>query len=433
MSFPDIVIGSKFDAKGFKKAESAITGLTSKVGKAAGALGLALSARAAINFGKASVKAFADDQKAAAILTNTLKNLGMAFEDANIKSFIERLSITSGVVDDQLRPAFQRLLQATKSISQSQSLLSKAIDISVGSSQPLETVVLDLANAYVGNNKGLKKYTLGLTAAELKTASFDTVMQAFNKNFSGANAAFLDTYAGKLQRLTTVAGEAKEEIGSGLVDAFKILGTDKSLDNFISKVKNLGTSVGDFFRGLAIGFRDLAKMPVIKQLIQLAEIMLKIIEKTVGAFVDPFTKAGARYRSSQLAPASDNQFLKDHTKSLVDNTSVIKANTVAVKKMTDKFNVQKAGIAAALANPNISADTRTRLLGLQAIENGNVAAANKYGGMVKSNASMASPTPTVVNVYPQGNVLTEENLITSIQNGIERNFTRTFGPGAYDK
>ena len=51
MAFPDILIGSKFDAKGFKQAESAISGLTSKVTKAAGALGLALSARAAINFG----------------------------------------------------------------------------------------------------------------------------------------------------------------------------------------------------------------------------------------------------------------------------------------------------------------------------------------------------------------------------------------------
>ena len=36
MAFPDILIGSKFDAKGFKQAESAISGLTSKVTKAAG-------------------------------------------------------------------------------------------------------------------------------------------------------------------------------------------------------------------------------------------------------------------------------------------------------------------------------------------------------------------------------------------------------------
>jgi hypothetical protein len=68
-----------------------------------------------------------------------------------------------------------------------------------------------------------------------------------------------------------------------------------------------------------------------------------------------------------------------------------------------------------------------------AIENGDAAASIKYGNAVTPNASMASPNATVVNVYPQGNVLTEQDLITSIQNGIERNFYRKFGVGAFDK
>jgi hypothetical protein len=97
------------------------------------------------------------------------------------------------------------------------------------------------------------------------------------------------------------------------------------------------------------------------------------------------------------------------------------------------FDLKKIGLAAALGNTGISSDTGNRLKALQAIENGDSAAAIKYGNAVRPNASMASPNSTVVNVYPQGNVLTEQDLITSIQNGIERNFYRQFGVGAFDR
>lgn len=311
MAFPDILIGSKFDAKGFKQAESSISKLTKNVKFAAGALGVALSAKAVANFGKAAVDAFAKDQKAAALLTNTVKNLGLAFADADIRKFIDNLSLAAGVADDQLRPAFQRLLQATGSLEKSQTLLKQSIDISKGSSQSLETVVLDVANAYVGNNKGLKKYTLGLSAAELKTASFDKVMQAFNRNFSGANAAYLDTYAGKLEQVKIGAQEATEQIGSGLVDAFKILGADSNLGNLAEKMKSLATSIGDFFRGLAQGFKDLSNYPVIKQLLQLSGLMLKVIGKVAGGVVNPFVQSGANYRASQITGSSANAHLAE--------------------------------------------------------------------------------------------------------------------------
>ena len=43
---PDIKIGSKFDAKGFKQAESEISKLTKGVKSLAGAVGLAFGAQA---------------------------------------------------------------------------------------------------------------------------------------------------------------------------------------------------------------------------------------------------------------------------------------------------------------------------------------------------------------------------------------------------
>ena len=109
-----------------------------------------------------------------------------------------------------------------------------------------------------------------------------------------------------------------------------------------------------------------------------------------------------------------------------NNTAVTK-NTAATLKLTEKFDLKKIGLAAALANPNISEDTRNRLKGLQAIENGDAAASIKYGNLVKPNASMANPNATVVNIYPQGNVLTNQDLVTYIQDGLQTQSRRRGG------
>lgn len=292
MPFPDILIGSKFDGKGFKQAETAL-GKLNKGAKSLGkTLGVSLGAAAVVAFGKVTVKAFMDDQKAAAQLSNTVKNLGLAYANTDIQKFVEKLSLATGVADDDLRPAMQKLLQTTGSVIESQKLLTTAIDISKGSSTDMATVALDLSNAFVGNNKGLKKYALGLSAAELKTASFDKVLKAFNRNFAGAGKADLATVAGQFGLITNAAKEAEETIGSGLIDAFKTLTGDTGITNLSTKISQLATNIADFFRGLAIGFRDLANMPVIKQLLQLAGLMLKLAGKVAGAVINPFIEAG---------------------------------------------------------------------------------------------------------------------------------------------
>lgn len=344
MAFPDILIGSKFDAKGFKQAERAVDKLGKSVKGAAGALGLALSARAAINFGKAAVKAFAEDEAAASRLAKTVDNLGLSFANAELAKFVEDLSMSSGVVDDKLRPALQGLLTTTGSVVNSQKLLKQAIDISAGSGVDLETVANDLAQAYVGNTKGLKKYNTGLTQAELKAASFEEIQKKLNEQFSGSNAAYLGTYAGKMQLLTTAAGEAKETIGGGLIDAFKILAGDTSINDLAAKMKTLATNIADFFRGLAQGFKDLAAMPVIKQMLQLAGILLKILGKVAGGVVSPFVTEGARSRSSGLAPASANSHLAGLQSSL-NAKAAAAAEEAAKKRAAALFKSQKSATA----------------------------------------------------------------------------------------
>jgi hypothetical protein len=258
--------------KAFKEADKATSGLE----KAVGSLGKKLIAVFAVQkiaaFGKASVKAFIEDEKAVTKLNTAVKNLGLELSAPSINKYIDNLSKVSGVADDELRPAFQALITTTGSVTASQKALQQAIDISAGSGIELTTVSQDLANAYVGNTKGLKKYNLGLTQAQLKTASFADISEKLNKQFSGANATYLETYAGKIALLSVAAGEAQEKIGQGIIDlAMAVTGagdveqliqqiasaTDFAiarLDNFIEGWKILKTiinsSLGDFKKNI---------------------------------------------------------------------------------------------------------------------------------------------------------------------------------------
>lgn len=252
-----IRIAAIFDNKGLKSAEKGVKSLQSSVKKLAGAAGIGLSTAAVINFGKKAAMAFAEDEKAARRLALSVKNLGLAFETPRIEQFISDLSRATGVTDDELRPAMQKLLQTTGSVTKAQELLAQATDIAAGSGIAYETVANDLAMAYVGQTRGLRKYSLGLTQAELKTMKFTDLQERLNKQFSGANADYLTTYAGKMQLLGTAAGEASETIGGALVDSLVSVFAAGDTTEFVNKIDTLANKIADTVAAVVFGFRKL--------------------------------------------------------------------------------------------------------------------------------------------------------------------------------
>jgi len=261
MSNIRIDIASEFKDKGFKQAEKATGGLQNNLKQLGKTLVGVLSVREVYQFGKAAVKAFQEDQQAATRLTQTLGNLGLAFEDSRVTAFIADLEKTSGVLDDSLRPAMQSLLTTTGSVTKSQELLNLALEISRGSGVDVATVANDLSKAYVGQTRSLAKYNTGLSQAELKTKSFGELQNYLNKQFAGQNAAYLDTFAGKVDMLNVAYANMQETVGKGLVDAFQILSGDQGIGGGISAMDSFGDAVADTTRGVALlvaAFKDLS-------------------------------------------------------------------------------------------------------------------------------------------------------------------------------
>ncbi len=248
--------------KAFKEANTATSTLQKGVKKLGAQLAITFGATQLLKFAKNAAKAFIEDDKAATQLATSVKNLGLAFETSRIEQFISGLARVSGVADDQLRPAMQKLLQTTGSVAKAQELLTQALDISRGSGVDYETVVNDLSLAFTGQTRGLRKYYLGLTQAELKTMSFEDVQKKLTKQFTGANAVYLETYAGKIGILSNAANEAQESIGKGLVDALALVsGGGNSIQPLTDSMQEFGVWLGDAIYGLGIMVDQIKSLP----------------------------------------------------------------------------------------------------------------------------------------------------------------------------
>jgi hypothetical protein len=233
--------------KAFSKAETATKSLTKSVKGLAGAFGIAFGARGAMQ----AVKAFAADDKAAKVLSKTLNNLGLAFADPAVKKFIGDLERQYGVLDDKLRPAYQMLLTSTGDYLKSQDLLRTSLDLSAQSGVDVVSVAADLSKAYQGNTRGLMKYQLGLTKAQLAAMSFEEILAQVAKVSKGQAQLAADSYAGSLDKLTVAGANVAETLGKDLVDALAILGGEGGLPKTLSLIESIAGAIGTAIIGFS--------------------------------------------------------------------------------------------------------------------------------------------------------------------------------------
>jgi len=366
--------------KAFKQADKATTSLDKAVGKLGKQLASVFAATKVIAFGKASLKAFIEDQKAASQLTTAVKNLGLAFAQPEINNYISKLESTTGILDDQLRPAFQALLTTTGSLTKSQELLGLAIEGSRGSGIELTTVAKDLAQAYVGNTRGLRKYNLGLTQAQLKTASYTEIQQKFQQQFSGANAAYLATYAGKLDALRVASDKSKEAIGKGLVDALVLAGgKDGDVQDVADAMFNLSNYTADTIRGLGVLSGKLANIDeniaggFLGKLLDLGTqtSLIRVLNR-LGADASPRPTAGRRFMGGAQAnlydssAAAEKKFIDQQKKLAADQLKATKTllaeqkKALALKKAGSIFDLEQIQLIAALKG-QLSDEDRKRV------------------------------------------------------------------------
>jgi hypothetical protein len=354
--------------KAFKQADSATDKLTKNVRKLAGAFGLAFSTTAVLAYGKAAVKAAAEDQKAQQGLALALKNVGLERDAASAEGFIQRLQSEFGIIDDKLRPAYQALAVATRDTAETQRLLNLALDISASTGNDLGKVTAALSRAYLGNNTALSRLGVGISKADLKTKSFYDITTDLAETFKGSATAAANTFQGSMDKLAVASANVQEIIGTGIIDALGTLGGNTAVDDLADDMERAALSAADFLRGLA----QIGTFKISGETKSLLGLLLTPFQRSLSAgplgaitrlgaasrtaprpFSTPMTVSGQTQvrqqtqitRLTQQQAAAQAKITKD--KKL--QQAIDKAN-LALLKGEEVFDMDKIQVAAALTN-----------------------------------------------------------------------------------
>jgi len=352
-----------FNGKALKKGQKDISAFDKQAQKLGKTFTKVFAAAALANFGRNAVNAFIESEKAAAKLRTTVSNLGLEFEQPGIEEYLKKLSLQFGIVDESLIPGFQRLLIVTKDVAKAQSLFETALNVSAGTGKDLTAVSTSLSKAYLGDNVALGRLGVGLSKAQLKSASFLEVQRTLNVNFAGQAAAAVEGYAGSMAKLTVAVDESKEAIGKGLLDALAALSGSNSVDTFATKMVNAAEKIGNAFRTVG---------DVIGLLNPNASV------KVGGKFLRK-----SDMNAPRLSPATSRAILlRQEVTQIKTGVSLRKQENAALKAKTavdalrDKFDLERIGLTAAL-NAATDEETKLRLKAQLAILDNNEALAKK--------------------------------------------------------
>jgi hypothetical protein len=382
-----IDIASVFSGKkAFQDAAKSTLSLNSQVKTLAKSYVGLFTAQRLARSGFNAAKAFAQDDKAARVLTQSLDNLGLAFADPSVKNFIADLEKQFGILDDQLRPAFQRLLTTTGDVAKSQQLLRTALDLSAASGADVVSVAGDLSKAYVGQTRSLAKYGIGLTQVELKAMSFEEVQTRINDLFGGQATVSVDTYAGAMQRLSVASSNAQEIIGGGLLDALAALGGggEGGLTNTLNLIEKTSTALATFVRRFGVGVGQLAALARgdLQAFRAIGETEMNRGRDMSG--ITPAIRAELTKAAAEKAAKKNRDALlkttKEQTKAIKEQTALQKAGTL--------FDIQQTSIIAALKG-EVSAEERKRLELQLAILTGNTTEASKLAAEIAKSQGLS--------------------------------------------
>ena len=374
--------------KAFKQAETSTQKLEKSVAKLGKQLLGVFAASKLLSFGKNAVKAFAADEKAARSLALALANTGNAFASIEVEKFIGDLQRATGVLDDQLRPAFRTLLTATGDVTKSQQGLKLALDISAGTGKDLGAVTAALAKGYTGNVTALSRLGAGLSKATLKTGDMDEITKQLSDKFKGQALAAAEGYSGQMDRLTVASENAKEIIGKDLLGAMQLIAGQDGIGGATTAMEGFATQIGDVIYGIGVLVAKMKSIPGAGFLGDFFKAGSQIsglgLLARLGASSKPGTPAqspGDRKKIDKInADAIKIQKQLNGLKTIENNLTtrkiVLTADQQALEELKKKFDVERIGLYAAL-NSATDEETRLRLKSLIAIHDNDEALAGK--------------------------------------------------------
>jgi hypothetical protein len=263
-----IDIAAEFTGKkAFKQAETSADKLGKGVKRLAGALGLAFSTRAIVNFGRLAVKASLDQQAEQNRLNQLLKvGVGATTQEIALlndqAAALEKIGVVAG---GNITQTQSQLATFNLQVSTIEALTPAILDYvtaekgATASTADFKSMTNGLAQALNGNfasltrvgfvlDENTKKQIANGTEAERA----DALVKVLNSTYKDFNKNLRATDAGQMQVLSNAAQDATAIIGTGLLDALKELGKDSSVDNLAQKMQDTAVYTADVIRGIGV-------------------------------------------------------------------------------------------------------------------------------------------------------------------------------------
>lgn len=407
-----ISIGSKADTRGFKKAESAAAKLSRSLKNLAGAFGVAYSTAQVVNFGKASVRAFAEMSAEQDRLTRLMK-IGTGASASQIQALnsqskaLENLGVVSQGNITQVQSQLATFnLQASTIAKLTPSILDyvTAEKGATASTEEFKQMTNGLAQALNGNFASLTRvgFVIDQTTKDIikngnETERTAAIVRVLDSTYKGFNKSLRDTPIGQMQLLANASENARETIGEGLVDALALLGGSgtKDIEKATGAMNDFSLAIADVIRGQAVvaaqvGGAGGGSVGTFGSIVKtyFKEVLGIQALQDLGAATRPRPRAG-RYFSGGSQQTLFDKSANDAAKREKERLALAKKQLDATKKLTEEqkkqailkkagtlFDMEQIQLVAALKG-QLSDEERKRVELQFALITGNTSEAQK--------------------------------------------------------
>jgi len=408
-----IKIATTLDATGLNKADKAVNKFNKNVGRLgrslgnlAGVFGVTFSTVQVVNFGRASVRAFAQMQAEQDRLTRLMK-VGTGASSAQIQSLnsqamaLENLGVvTKGNITQVQSQLATFNLQADTIAKLTPSILDyvTAEKGATASTEQFKQMTNGLAQALNGNFTSLTRvgFVIDATTKDLikngtEAERAAAIVKVLDSTYKGFNASLRDTPIGQMQLLAAAADNARETIGEGLLDALALLGGTgtKDIEKATGAMNDFSVAFADVIRGQAVvaskaggaGGGSLNKIGNFLKIYYKEVLGIQALQD-LGAATRPRPRANRLFAggssgnvydpAAALAARREKERLALAKKQL-DSQKKLNAEQkkqTALKKAGSIFDLEQIQIIAALKG-NLSKEDELRLKAQLALLNGN--------------------------------------------------------------
>jgi hypothetical protein len=240
--------------QGASKQLSGLSGtaakISSSIGRAFATIGVGLGFAVITRELKEASKAAVEDSKSQGLLAKALQNTTGAtkLQISAVEKSIGKMSLQAAVADDQIRPAFAKLVRATGDVAESTKLMSLALDIAAGTGKNLDAVTNALSKAVGpdGTTGALERLVPAIKGASDPLAVLESLFAG-----SAEKAAQLDPY----QRLKVAMDEISESIGFMLIPIIEsfaqwMVDVLPVVQNFFAELTDPTTIMGEKWYGM---------------------------------------------------------------------------------------------------------------------------------------------------------------------------------------